>query len=86
MANTAVGAIKITSYVYGGPGEPRHHTENVGVPVPDIIISEVVSADPKYADGVRSKITYRQDTQTVFFTNELYDALVAQANGNVSAS
>jgi hypothetical protein len=88
----AVAQVLITEYVYGGAGagtapEALQGTLVRSFPTPDAQIFALDSEDPKYSDGVRSKITYRNDpTGKVIYTNELAAALVAQCNGTVSAS
>lgn len=84
----AVGNIVITSYVFGGPSEEAAFTtETVGIPVPGAIFTELNANDPKVTAGCNSKITYLGDpTGRTFYTNETVAQLVAQANGNLSAS
>ncbi len=89
MANAQV---LITKYIYGGPGEGSapealQGTQVGSIPVAEAVFDEVPSTDPKYDDGVRAKITYRNDpTGKVFYTNETAAQLVAQSNGSISAS
>lgn len=84
----AVAQILITSYIFGGPSEEAAFTtENVGIPVPDAVFTELHANDPKVTAGCNSKITYRNDpTGRTFYTDETVAQLVAQANGNLSAS
>ncbi len=88
----AQAQILITKYIYGGPGEGSapealRGTRVGSIPTADAQFDEVSSEDPKYDDGVRAKITYRNDpTSNVIYTNETAAQLVAQANGNLSAS
>ena len=88
----AVASILLTKYIYGGPGEGSDvealiGTQTGSISVPDAIFDEVTDEDPKYDDGVRAKITYRNDpTGKVIYTNETAAQLVAQSNGTVSAS
>lgn len=92
MANTKVGHIMITEYLYGGPGagsapEQKIGTQVRGIPTDDAQFIALASNDPKVADGVNTKITYRNDpTGKVIYTNETCAQLVAQSNGNLSAS
>ena len=92
MANTKVGHILITEYVYGGPGsgsapEALRGTLVRGIPTDDAEFQAVATDDPKSDDGVEAKITYRNDpTGKVIYTNETVAQLVAQSNGNISAS
>lgn len=94
MADTAVNHIVLTEYVYGGPGESSSSapeklrgTVTIGVPTQDAIFNAVSNQDPKYSDGVRSRITYRNDpTFRQIYTNETVAMLVSQSNGNASAS
>jgi hypothetical protein len=87
-----VGHILITEYVYGGPGsgtapEALRGTFTRGIPAADAQFAELDTEDPKYDDGVRTKITYRNDpTSAVIYTNETAAQLVAQSNGTISAS
>lgn len=87
MANTAVSHIRITNYLYGGAGDQKIATEDIGVPCAGALFTTVRSTDPKYQDGVNAKITYPENpAQPVYYTNETVAQLVAQANGNLSAS
>ena len=87
MANTAVSHVKITNYLYGGTGDAKIATETKGIPLNGAVFSEVKSSDPKYADGVNSKIDYpSQPGAPVYYTNETVAQLCAQANGNLSGS
>lgn len=79
--------ILITNYLYGGPTDGGNvATEEVGINVDNAIFTEVNSNDPKAADGVNSKITYRNDPTTVFYTDETVAQLCAQSNGTLSGS
>lgn len=83
----AVGTILITNYVFGGPDiTTEFDTVVMGIPVPNAIFSEVSDSDPKAEAGVNSKITYRLDPDTIFFTDDTVATLVAKSNGTVSAS
>lgn len=87
MANTAVSHVKITNYLYGGPGDAKIATETISIPLTGALFTTVPSNDPKYADGVNAKISYPgQPGMPVFYTNETVAQLTAQANGNISAS
>lgn len=92
MANTKVGHITLTEYVYGGIGsgtapEGLMGTKTKGIPTDDAVFDELDSEDSKYSDGVRTKITYRNDpTGKIIYTNETVAQLAAQSNGNLSAS
>jgi hypothetical protein len=87
-----VGHITLTQYVYGGIGsgsasEGLQGTRTKAIPTDDAVFDEVDSTDSKYSDGVRSKISYRNDpTGLLVYTNETVAQLAAQSNGTLSAS
>lgn len=87
-----MGHITLTEYVYGGIGsgtapEGLQGTKTKGIPTEDALFDEVGSEEAKYDDGVRSKITYRNDpTGKAIFTNETVAQLAAQSNGTLSGS
>jgi hypothetical protein len=92
MADTKVGHIVLTEYVYGGPGEGSdaealRGTQTIGIPTDDALFHSVSTQDFRYDDGVRAKVTYRNDpTAKTIYTNETVAMLVSQSNGNASAS
>ena len=82
----AVSQVLINNYVYGPGDTLRGIQANIGIPCAMAIYSPLASDDPKIANGVNTRISYRLDPVTQFFTNESAASLVAQSNGNVSAS
>lgn len=80
-----VASILITSYVYG-PTDTLQGTKLEGISTDNVHFSEVAADDPKADDGVNCKITYRNDVNAVYWTDETVATMVAKSNGTVSAS
>lgn len=87
MANTAVSHIKLNNYKPSWDGSLLESTEEIGIPLDGALFVVVSSEDPLAALGINSKILYpAQPNSPIYFTNETVAQLVAQANGNISAS